>query len=132
MSDRLHDSDLPSWLHDSDLAKQTVEAGLELGPELFREDLIVGSPHISSFSDYQKVITCVDYWGVDPWPFDVYEFIISHVSEVKNWRDESGSGVAQHRDLKDVILDLLLDKELFLEKACEVGSLGWLVYVHSN
>ena len=132
MSDRLHDSDLPYWLHDSDLAAQTREAGLELGPELFREGLIVGSPHISSFSDFQKVIICVDYWGVHPWPVELYRFIISHISEVKNWRDESGIGIVQHGDLKDVMLDLLLDKNLFLEKACEVGSLGWLVYVHSN
>ena len=106
-------SDLPSWLHDSDLAKTTVEAGLELHAELFREDLIVDSPHISSFPDFQKVITCVDYWGVDPWPVEVYKFIFSHVSEVKNWRDESGLGIVQHGDLKDVLLDLLLKKGLF-------------------
>ena len=72
---------------------------------------------ISSVSDFQKVITCVDY----PWPVMVYKFIFSNVSEVKNWRDESGLGIAQHGDLKDVMLDILLNKKLFLEKACEVG-----------
>ena len=83
-------SDIPLWLQKPELAIKTIEAGLELGPDLFRAEFILENPHISSYSEFVKVITCMDYWGVDEWPDEVYEFIISHISEVKQWRDASG------------------------------------------
>ena len=87
---------MPIWLRKSDLARQTAELGLDLDPDLFRKGLILANPNILTDVDFVNVMICMDYWGVDEWPDEVYEYIIGHVAAAKTWRDEFGCGIAQH------------------------------------
>lgn len=40
---------------------------------------------ISRFSDFEEVVGCIDYCGVDSWPDSLYEYVHNHISAVKKW-----------------------------------------------
>ena len=71
---------IPLWLQASDLYQSTLESGLILHAESFKNTpYIRADSSISNYSDFVSVMSCVDYWGVYDWPMSIYDFIISHI-----------------------------------------------------
>lgn len=126
---------VPLWLQDSDLFKNSLSMGLSLHSGLFPHECIRECPTINDFSDFVSVLKCVDYWGVEIWPNDIYVFIALHPAEVKVWRDANGSAIANHLDLCDRLLDILLSGDAackFDLVTASLGSIGWLKYWRSS
>ena len=119
--------EVPLWLQDSDLFKQSSLAGLDLHSDLFSSNHVRENADITSFADFESVMQCIDYWGVEEWPPSVFHYIAFHISEVKAWREQTGCGIGQHVNLCDDML-AAVEKDDFDAQAAKVGSIGWLRY----
>lgn len=118
---------VPNWLSQSKLF-QEAEGKLDSpDPARMREN-----SDISNFEDFEHVMQCMDHWGVYTWPASVFSFIAGNIDQVKRWKQSNGNGtIGGHSDLSDAIVDSL-GKSDFMVKMCEMGSIGWLAYGHSQ
>jgi len=130
---------VPEWLQDSDLFKKTSAVGLALRWDLFSDRFIRSHSDIACIADFNHVMLCIDYWGVEEWPTSVFTFTALHLLEVKDWRDETGSPIGKHVNFCDYILAAVREEddpmpwtEKVSSAAAGVGSIGWLKYAHGK
>jgi hypothetical protein len=123
---------IPNWLQLSELYKESLNMGVEICRDSFSEEsrFIRENSDIASMSDFEEVMQCIDYWGVEFWPDSAYSFIWSNTADVLKWRNASAMSVAQSLDLSDMFLLCMVksDGNLFMKEVCKAGSIGWLKY----
>ena len=127
--------DIPECFQNSSLFRATPN-NLNLHCKLFRKELINDNFNVTNMKEFTSVMLRIDYWGVDynSWPYSIYEFIPSHINEVKTWRDDKRQckmGVAEHVDFSNEIFPINVAPDNgahFMAKVISNGSLNWLIY----
>ena len=121
---------IPLWLQSSEVYEESLKMGMEISLGSFTENsrFIRENSDIDSFSDFEDVMVCIDYWGVRVWPDSVYTFIMLNTADVLQWCEASAMSVAQSLDLNDQLLLGMKAENNFMNKVCEVGSIGWLTF----
>ena len=69
---------IPLWLQLSELYKTLSKFGMNFYCELFEPRFIKENSDINNFADFNHVMICIDYWGVDynTWSPNIYKFMI--------------------------------------------------------
>ena len=96
---------IPNWLKESDLYDKSLEVGIELHHDSVESRFICETPEIKCMEDFIKVIICVDFWGVYNWPESIFTFMLDHIEDIKSWRDDCGSPIANETEFKNEILN---------------------------